>query len=207
MSPLDNASDEVLCGLAAQGDRQAEEGLVTRYTRLVRICARPYFLAGGDGEDLIQEGMIGLVSAIRGFSPDRGVLFRTYAETCIRNRLRTAVRFAARERNTPLNSSLSLDAPQFEENAESYRELFGSGQDRDLEEALIHKEEWEGRMGDLRGRLSTLEKAVLKLYLEGFSYHEIALQTGKDPKAVDNAVRRIRRKAAPFFSSGDTSES
>lgn len=207
MTPLDNVSDEVLCGLAAQGDRQAEECLVTRYTRLVRICARPCFLAGGDGEDLIQEGMIGLVSGIRGFSPDRGVLFRTYAETCIRNRLRTAIRNAAREKNTPLNLSLSLDAPQFEESVEADGGFCGGGQDRNLEEALIDREERERRIGELRDRLSHLEQSVLKLYLEGYSYREIALQTGKDLKAVDNAVRRIRRKAAPFFSPGETSES
>ena len=85
-------SDEDLCRQAALGDRLAEEILAVRYHRLVRICARPYFLAGGDSEDLIQEGMMGLLSAIREFAPEKGSSFRTYAETCIRNRILSAIR-------------------------------------------------------------------------------------------------------------------
>ena len=96
-------SDEALCALAAAGERVAEEQLVTRYTRLVRACARPYFMAGGDSEDLIQEGMIGLLSAIRGFESGKEAGFRTYAEVCIRNRLRSAIKAAARDKHTPLN--------------------------------------------------------------------------------------------------------
>lgn len=207
MVPLHECSDEDLCGLALAGDPQAEECLVSRYTRLVRICARPYFLAGADTEDLIQEGMIGLLSAIRGFSAEKGSLFRTYAETCIRNRLRSAVRSAAREKHTPLNHSLSLDAPRFEENVASYSYQIDHQAQKDPEEAFIDREEKEDRIGDLRSRLSTLEKTVLDFYLDGLSYTEIALRTGKTSKAVDNAVRRIRRKAAPFFTSGDISES
>lgn len=206
MTPLQECSDEELCSLALTGDPQAEECLVSRYTRLVRICARPYFLAGADTEDLIQEGMIGLLSAIRSFSKEKGVLFRTYAETCIRNRLRSAVKSAAREKHAPLNSSLSLDAPRFEESSESYQYQIDSQRLKDPEEAFIDREEREDRIGALRGRLSALEKAVLDFYLDGLSYTEIALRTGKTTKAVDNAVRRIRRKAAPFFTSGDISE-
>ena len=90
-------SDEVLCAQVASGDRIAEEMLAMRYTRLVRVCARPYFLAGGDSEDLIQEGMVGLLFAIREFRLDRGVSFRTFAETCIRNRLLSAIKAATRD--------------------------------------------------------------------------------------------------------------
>ena len=84
--------DEALCALAASGDRQAEESLVVRYNRLVRMCARPYFLAGGDSEDLIQEGMLGLLSAIREYDPGKSASFRTYAEVCVKNRLFSAVK-------------------------------------------------------------------------------------------------------------------
>ena len=96
MEPFCQHSDEFLCALAASGDREAEECLAARYSRLVRICARPYFLAGGDSEDLLQEGMIGLLSAIRGFHPEKEAVFRTYAEVCIRNRVLSAVKNAAR---------------------------------------------------------------------------------------------------------------
>ena len=92
-------SDERLCALAASGDRQAEEDLVVRYNRLVRICARPYFLAGGDSEDLIQEGMVGLLAAIREYDPEKAASFRTYAEVCIKNRLFSVIKAAARRRS------------------------------------------------------------------------------------------------------------
>lgn len=88
-------TDEILCLQAASGDRIAEETLVMRYNRLVRICARPYFLAGGDSEDLIQEGMVGLLNAIREYVPQKGTAFRTYAEICIRNRILSAIRAAS----------------------------------------------------------------------------------------------------------------
>ena len=100
--------DEALCALAASGDRQAEESLVVRYNRLVRMCARPYFLAGGDSEDLIQEGMLGLLSAIREYDPGKSASFRTYAEVCVKNRLFSAVKAAARNKHTPLNDSVSI---------------------------------------------------------------------------------------------------
>ena len=94
--PLDQCSDETLCQLVAGGSREAEEALVTRYNRLVRTCARPFFLVGGDSEDLIQEGMLGLLAAIRGFQSGKETSFRTYAEICVRSRLYAAVRAAQR---------------------------------------------------------------------------------------------------------------
>ena len=96
-------ADEVLCDRAAQGDPAAEEELAGRYARLVRVCARPLFLAGGDSEDLIQEGMVGLLTAIRTFSRKRDTAFRTYAEICIRSRLHSAIRAAQRDKHSPLN--------------------------------------------------------------------------------------------------------
>ena len=98
-------TDESLCAQAAAGDRTAEETLVHRHTRLVRMCARPFFLAGGDSEDLIQEGMIGLLTAIREYDPSRGARFRTFAATCVRRRLISVVRAAAGGKHTPLNES------------------------------------------------------------------------------------------------------
>ena len=110
----DSLSDEDLCRLAGEGDRSAEELLVTRYTRLVRKIARPYFLIGGDSEDLTQEGMIGLMRAIREYSPERAASFRTFAERCIRSRLSSALRDAGRDKHAPLNQSVPLDTPFFD---------------------------------------------------------------------------------------------
>jgi len=208
MEPFCQQTDEELCALAASGDRLAEEALVLRYNRLVRACTRPCFLIGGDSEDLIQEGMIGLLSAIRGFDPHREASFHTYAETCIRNRLRSAMRTALRDKHSPLNSALSFTAPLFDTDAEFYgrgaAQLLHSESPEDL---LIGREERSQQIRLLLDKLSRFEKTVLALYLKGFSYQEIARQVDKPPKSVDNAVQRVRHKAAPFFSSGDFSES
>lgn len=196
-------SDETLCFLAASGDREAEECLAVRYSRLVRICTRPYFLAGGDSEDLIQEGMIGLLSAIRTFHPGREAEFRTYAEVCIRNRARSAVKTASRDKHSPLNHSVSIDSPQFEGGSLSAPPVPGI----DPEDLLISREDRESQRKALYGKLSDFEKTVLELYLDGLSCREIARQTARPLKSIDNAVQRIRRKAAPFLTSGDISVS
>lgn len=201
MEPFFECSDETLCSMAASGDRIAEESLAARYSRLVRICARPYFLAGGDSEDLIQEGMIGLLSAIRGFRPEREAVFRTYAEVCIRNRLYSAVKSAAREKHDPLNQSVSMDSSL------GYACSARPMPVTDPEDMLITREDRKAQMDALVEKLSGFERTVLRLYLDGLPCGEIARRVGKAPKSVDNAVQRIRRKAAPFLNSGDISES
>ena len=198
---LCDLEDEPLCALAASGDREAEEALVVRYNRLVRMCARPCFLAGGDSEDLIQEGMLGLLSAIREYDPGKSAAFRTYAEICIRNRLFSAVKAAARNKHTPLNQSVSIESPLYGGAGQS------GSQAKDPEEILLDRESLRERMEALMGRLSRFEAGVLRLYLSGLSYSEIAAQVGKSPKSVDNAVQRIRRKLAQRISSGDISVS
>ena len=199
--------DEVLCGRAAAGDRMAEEELVIRYNRLVRICARPYFLAGGDSEDLIQEGMVGLLAAIREYDPRKAASFRTYAEVCIKNRLLSAVKAAARDKHTPLNNSVSFETPLFGGNGNGYAYRAPGRQTADPEEIFLSRESFRERMEALMGQLSGFEANVLRLYLNGLSYSEIAAEVDKSPKSVDNAVQRIRRKLAQQFSSGDVSES
>ena len=114
---LDQRSDEALCQAVSEGNREAEEILVTRYNRLVRTCARPYFLIGGDSEDLIQEGMVGLIKAVREYDPLRDASFRTFAEICIRNRLFSVLRAASRDKHAPLNQSVPLDTPFFDGNS------------------------------------------------------------------------------------------
>lgn len=179
-------SDESLCQLAVTGDRAAEEELVKRYLRPVRIYARPYFLAGGDSEDLIQEAMFGLLKAIREFDPQRDALFHTFAEVCIRNRIRSAVATAARDKHSPLNNSVPFESP-----------MLGSGDDP--EALYISREEEAERLDKLQKRLSPLERDILALFLCGLSYREISAQVGRSVKSVDNAVQRIRRKVAGEF--------
>lgn len=207
MKSLSEQSDERLCALAAEGDSEAEECLAVRYSRLVRIFARPYFLAGGDSEDLIQEGMIGLLAAIRGYSPEREAVFRTYAEVCVRNRLRSAVRIAARDKHMPLNQSVPLTVFGLDGEDKSYFPNGFPERFEDPEDTLIGREDWENRTKALRSLLSGFEKTVLDFYLRGFSYGEIAHQVSRPVKSVDNAVQRIRRKVAPLLTSGDFSKS
>ena len=182
-------TDEELWTEAHRGDLEAEEQLVERYSQTVRMRARPYFLAGGDSEDLIQEGMFGLLSAVRHFDPARDVSFKTYAERCIDLRLITAIRTASRFKHRPLNDSVSLDSPEFDE-----RQILSRGLLRDPEELVITRELTDELQSALIKKLSRLEKAVLDLYLEGLSYTDIAERTGRSVKSVDNAVQRIRHK-------------
>lgn len=199
-------ADEALCSLAASGDRIAEEALVMRYNRLVRVCARPYFLAGGDSEDLIQEGMVGLLNAIREYDSGKGSSFRTYAETCIRNRILSAIRAAARDKHTPLNHYVSYETPLLDGNTDSYPLSASRQPQQNPEDMLISREERRERLGTLKGQLSGFEAQILDLYLRGLSYVEIASEVDRSPKAVDNAVQRIRRKVAQHLSSGDFSQ-
>ena len=198
-------SDEQLCVQAQKGDRLAEEQLVTGYAHLVRICARPYFLAGGDSEDLLQEGMIGLLSAIREFQAERNVSFRVYASTCIQNRLRSAVRSASRNKHGPLNDSVSLMDTLFDSAA--YDPQTDFQRQEGPEEHLIRREEESRQMEILFDSLSAFERTVLALYLDGLSRGEIAGRVRKPVKSVENAIQRIRRKIAPCFPIGDFSVS
>ena len=204
-SNLAELPDETLCSMAACGDRVAEETLVTRYTRLVRTCARPFFLAGGDSEDLIQEGMVALIKAVREFAPDKAATFRTFAEICIRNRLYSVLRASARDKHKALNQSISLDTPDFDSN--SYTSGTSSLAQRDPEDFLIDREHTAALLAGVRKQLSEFEAKILGYYLDGLACREIADTVGKPPKSVDNAVQRIRRKVAQHLLSGDLSDS
>ena len=195
-------SDEELCVCSAQGSSGAEEELVRRYGRLVRVCARPLFLAGGDSEDLIQEGMLGLLSAIRSYDPSKAASFRTYADICIRSKLVNAVQAAQRDKHLPLNHSISFETPLFDGTSEF---LFSS--EESPEDVVIGKEELQERIDALKGQLSGFESEILSYYLGGLSCAEIAGRVGRTYKSVDNAIQRIRRKMAQQTSTGEPSES
>lgn len=205
VSELERQPDEALCLLVAAGNRLAEETLVTRYNRLVRTCARPFFLAGGDSEDLTQEGMVGLITAVREYDAGKEASFRTFAEICIRSRLYSVIRASARDKQQPLNQSLSLDDSHFDSNP------LTSGTNnlaqRNPEDFLIDREHTAALLSGVRKQLSEFEAKILGYYLDGLSCREIAKTVGRPPKSVDNAVQRIRRKVAQQLLSGDVSES
>ncbi len=194
---LETLSDEALCQLSREENRAAEEVLVARYHRLVRSCARPYFLAGGDSEDLLQEGMFGLIKAMREYDMHRDASFHTFAETCVRNRLYSVLKSAAAGKHTPLNQSVPLNSSFFDATP-SFAQL-------DPEVMLIDREKAANLLESACRHLSEFEVKILGFYLDGLAYREIAEMVGKSPKSVDNAVQRIRRKIARQLSSGEIS--
>lgn len=204
MSDYSVLSDPELLRLSAGGDEQAGDTLILRYRRIVRACIRPYFLAGGDSEDLLQEGMIGLLSAMRGFDPAVGASFRSYAELCIRRRVISAAKSAARQKHSPLNDGISLDEILSDEQ-QRVSSFAGQRFDRSPEDQVLARER-EGDFITAYSRyLSAFEREILNYYLDGFSYGEIAGRCGRSAKSVDNAVQRIRKKMARHLHSGDFS--
>lgn len=197
-------SDTELCISAQAGDRNAEEKLVCRYSRLVKACARPYFLAGADGEDLIQEGMLGLLKAVRSFDSSKGVPFEAFANMCVTRQIFSAVKTAASARHSPLNQSTSICEPLFDDNADVVSTSSVPISDPML--VVIGMEEHRELLSQLSCLLSVFEAKVLELYLSGNSYDEMSVILKKPTKSVDNAIQRIRRKSAQYFSSRRTQD-
>jgi RNA polymerase sporulation-specific sigma factor len=193
---LAELSDDELVARFQGGDNDSLDVLLQRYRRFTRAKARGYFLIGADSDDIEQEGMIGLFKAVRDFRPDRQASFRAFAELCITRQIITAIKTATRQKHQPLNSYLSLSGTRpGEEN--------GSGTVEEVLEAkgLIDPIEFIISMEDLRSMrrmmsemLSKLEVEVLRLYVEGKSYQEIAEVLGRHVKSIDNALQRIKRK-------------
>jgi len=182
---------------ARNGDEKALDALMRRYAGFVRLKASSYFLAGGDSDDLIQEGLIGLYKAVRDFRTDKETSFRSFAELCVTRQIITAIKTATRFKHAPLNTYVSFSHTP-------------AGQDRDgectLGDALpgpgvdepsicvISTEELQSLVFCLGTGLSRLEADALKLYLEGESYEEMAARLGCDTKTIDNALQRVKRK-------------
>ena len=183
----ETVSDEELQKLAAGGNDEAVELLIRRYDRIILSLARPFFLNGGDRKDLLQEGMLGLLNAIRHYDPGEKASFRTFAVLCIRRRLYSALRSSGGS-SISLDECLSLESSLFDESPSRNDSL------RSPEDELIDREEARKRYESLVGCLSPLERSVLRCFLRGMSYREIAEYTHKSEKTVDNAIQRIRRK-------------
>lgn len=190
-------ADEQVAELSAEGDKMATEFLLSKYKNLVRARAKLYYLAGADREDLMQEGMIGLFKAIRDFDVTKQASFRGFAELCIKRQLITAVKTAARQKHSPLNSYVSLNSPLYEENGErSLVDMMAEREAVDPEEMFLRREKAEALEAEIAQKLSGLEQTVLSLYLGGMNYQEIALELGRSPKSIDNALQRMKRKLA-----------
>ena len=195
-------SDSELHSLYLSGDAEAGNALVLRYRRLVKACARPFFLAGGDSEDLLQEGMIGLLSAIREYDPDGGSSFHSFAELCVRRRVISAARSASRQKHAPLNDGLSLEQLQSGESQHLFRQLIA----RSPEEHILDQAWADAFLTGCSRYLSEYENSILMDYLHGLSYAEMAKASGRSEKSIDNAIQRIRKKLARHFpNTGDFS--
>jgi RNA polymerase sporulation-specific sigma factor len=188
--------DCYLVALAKQGRADAYDRIVRRYYGFVRLKASSYFLLGGDADDLLQEGLVGLYKAIRDYRSDRESSFRSFAELCITRQIITAVKTATRNKHTPLNQSISFSqaATADGENEPALDELLPGPAAHDPVNQVISSEELHSLVDCLSTALSELEGSVLSLYLAGRSYEEMASRLECDTKTVDNALQRVKRK-------------
>ena len=191
-------TDEEMICLFRDGDQEAMERLLEKYKGMVLGKAKSMYILGGDSEDLIQEGMLGLFKAVRDFDSGRDASFRTFAQLCVTRQLYTAVKASARKKHLPLNSAVSLSSPLREENGderdEELLDFLEADPSSNPEEYLIGQEETERLEEMIEKELSPLEKQVLELYLTGMGYVEIAHVLNRDEKSTDNALQRIRAK-------------
>ena len=194
MSRYDNIKDEELIARFREGEEGISDYLIEKYKELVRKKARAMFLIGGDTDDLIQEGMIGLFKAIQDYRSDREASFHTFAGICIDRQLYSAVKNSTRQKHIPLNSYVSLSE---EEETGTLEGLWSENP-----EALVIDRENTGLLEkEISKALSPMENKVLDLYLRGYGYVQIAEMMGKKPKSIDNALQRIRMKIRDYIES------
>ena len=192
-------SDDELIALSRDNDDRATETLMSRYKGLVRSRARSMFILGGDSEDLIQEGMLGLFKALRDYDCGRDTSFSTFASLCVSRQLYTAVQASGRKKHMPLNTAVSLSAPaapagEMDGMSDEAGILSSGSYGANPEKVLIDRENFDFLQERIETELSPLEKQVLDLHLTGMNYIEIAHILNRDEKSTDNALQRIRTK-------------
>lgn len=190
---INELTDEDLSLLSKSGNSEAEDILMERYKGYVRKLSHARYLVGGDSDDLIQEGMIGLMKAVRDYDPEKGASFKTFATLCIMRQQTTAIDSAVRKKNEPLNHSISISSEEWESAVRMMREQ------QSPEEILVSNESSMELLGHLKDILSPFENEVLELYLQEKGYREIAEELGKTPKIIDNAIQRIRIKVKRYL--------
>ena len=196
-NPHLQVEDGYLIALAKQGHGQAYDHIIRRYYGFVRLKASSYFLAGGDADDLIQEGLVGLYKAVRDYRTDRESSFRNFAELCITRQIITAVKTATRNKHTPLNQYVSFSSTPSGAGGDSeptLDEMLPGPTVHDPVNQVISSEELRSLVGCLSTALSELESRVLSLYLGGYSYEQVGERLSCDTKTVDNALQRVKRK-------------
>jgi RNA polymerase sporulation-specific sigma factor len=201
--PQAELDDTYLVALAKRGSADAYERIVKRYRGFVRLKASSYFLLGGDPEDLIQEGLVGLYKAIRDFRSDRESSFRNFAELCITRQIITAVKTASRNKHAPLNQYVSFaQTPAAAGESETtLEEILPGPSSEDPAQRVIATEELQALVACMSSVLSELESRVLSLYLDGHSYEAIGERLECDTKTVDNALQRVKRKVGAHLAS------
>ena len=194
-------SDEQLLEMIHTGNGSAEEELYARYKPVVRGKARTYYLVGGDSEDIIQEGMIGLYKAICDFDPAKHSGFKSFANLCITRHIQTVVKLSMRKKHSPLNNYVSFEQTMdsTEDSDLSLADLLTGSEDDNPENQIISREQSEVIFREIQTKLSSMERDVLSLYVKGFSYQQIAQMMNKAPKSIDNALTRIKKKLSAFF--------
>ena len=194
LNDYENMTDEEIVALAEK-DRSAEEFLLNKYKNLVKSRAKMYFLAGGDNDDLMQEGMIGLFKAIHDYNSDKQASFYSFAELCVKRQIFTAIKTAARQKHQPLNTYISLNKPVYEDVSErTLVETLAERESVDPKKLYIMHEKLKDIEKEIDEKLSDLEKRVLILHLQGMSYQEISEIINKPTKSIDNALQRIKKK-------------
>jgi RNA polymerase sporulation-specific sigma factor len=194
-------NDEMILQWIEQGDSLAMDFLIRKYTADVKKEARRLYLIGGDEEDLIQEGMIGLFQAIRDYKKEKESSFSSFARLCILRQMYSAVTASNRKKHQPLNSYISLEELAFSGQSDRMLEETISADEKNSnpEKIMLDKEQAVMIESVIVERLSTYEKKVFELYLQGLSYENIAEELRKSRKGIDNAIQRIRRKFSLFF--------
>lgn len=193
----EQSTDEELIHRLRGGEEAVMDYICEKYKPLVRSKAKSMFILGGDNEDLIQEGMLGLFKAVRDYDSGRDASFYTFADLCISRQLYTAVQASRRKKHIPLNTYISLYGDVGERDSEETRKLTESLADlseRNPEEMFLDKERVDYLEKSIDKELSSFEKQVLDLYMTGMGYTQIAKVLGRDEKAADNALQRLKNK-------------
>ena len=189
--PYEAFSDEELIEKLRQGEDDITDYILEKYKPLVRKKTNAMYLIGGETDDLIQEGMIGLFKAIRDYKPDKDASFYHFAELCINRQLYSALEASNRKKHQPLNSYISLSE---QEHPDAVAAELLVDKESGPEQTVIEQEVWEEYKKRLAQKLSRMENQVLQYYLDGNHYIQIAEMMGKSPKSIDNALQRIRQK-------------
>lgn len=194
-------TDEAVAELARGYDGDALEYLLNKYKNFVRAKARSYFLIGADREDIVQEGMIGLYKAVRDFRSSKLTSFRAFAELCVTRQIITAIKTATRQKHRPLNSYISLNKPAYDEESDRMLiDVISSSKISNPEDIIIGREDFSSIETKMSKILSPLEMQVLKKYIDGKSYFEVAEELNRSVKSVDNALQRVKNKLEKLIS-------